>query len=241
MPKPFVIVLLAALAFVAACGGGGDDERITIERIDFEGVALDAEDFVNPTIPANYPAVVAEVNGAPITGKSLAARQVMLELGRRDLPFLLEAYPEDLEEELARVDSIDPLEALIDDELQKQAAERLGVMPATSEAVEFVQTQEQQFRNPSGTVSPEDQQAVLEVQRLMGFPGEDWASDPDIVRIYQQRLGVARLHDQYCATPTPPQQTPSGVLSTNTRNDCTEFLARERENAEIVYYVRWAE
>lgn len=244
MPKSCSALLALALVLVAAgCGGGGDrdaDGLVTIHRLDLEDADLDPLYFFNPPPEHSYPDVVAAVNGVEITGDSLASREVMLELGERQLRGALgDALPETfLAQELSDLESDDPLEDLINDELKRQAVERLGLLPSHEEAVAYTRQQEEDFTRPQATVSPEDKEQMLEMLRRLGFPTEDWASSERIVETYRQQMGLAQLGRDQCR----PLPTPSpGATSYRGGIDCSDFLRQERARAEIVYYARWAD
>ncbi len=240
--KLALLALLSALALIglsAACAGGGDeDERVPIRRIDFTGVELSAADFFDPPFVDQYPEVVAEVNGEPITGEALVRRQVMLELSRRqligDTP---EAFPEEyVSQQVADIESTDPLEAVIDQELERQAVERLDLLPSYDEAVAFTHEAEEAFRKARDQGLLEQRQETEELLRLLDMPAEDWASHEEVVERYRQQMGIGALRNSVCKEVRT--QTP-GVLSVG--RDCTEFLAEERDKADIRYFVEWVE
>jgi hypothetical protein len=238
------LVALAALGLIfVACGGGGgktgDDSRtyaptvVPIKHIDFTGVDLTPADTINPpsSLLDQYPATVVTVNGELISGKSLVSEEISEEIGRRNRD------PELATQAQTKPGAADSLEGVIDGELLRQAVERLGLLPSHAEAVTYTQEQEQVFLHPEQpTANFEEFVATL---RQLGYPASNWAADERIVENYQKGLGMSRLRNQVCVKPAP---TIKGFLNLFTSGgNCDEFLAKERKNAKIVYYVRWAD
>lgn len=211
-----IILVCAAISLLAglACGGGSNEPevvRVPIHRLNFDGMELTLEDLNDLPFADAYPAIVAEVNGEPISGQALAQRQVMQELSRRDASTISEELFRD--QMLANIESIDPLEKLIDDALQRQAIERLGLRASDEEAVEYAKTHEASVTQPRATVSLE---------------------------AYRQIVSNMKFEREACPTATAAFPLTPGV---NFRGSpaCDEFLRKEREDAEIVYYVVWAD
>lgn len=233
-------VAAAIAALAAACGGGGGGGgRVAVRRLDLEDVALTMKDYFDPAIPSPYPAVVAEVNGVPITGESLVRAQVRLELGRRQTTEYqsMDVFPEEhITEEFTKLKSTDPLEELIDDELERQAVERLGYLPSYEEAVANTREQEAAFFYvpPGAQLQRDDRITMLD---LLGWPHENWADDPDVVETHRQGMGIGELRRERCKRESATED----YLSLTVRWDCSEFLRRERQRADIVYYVKWAD
>lgn len=231
--------LLALAALVAAaCGGGGDaPEPVVIERLDFSGVDLSVEEYVDPPFTDQYPDVVAKVNGEEVTSRILASGQVLLEMSRRGLlDESYEVFPEGyVAALLADVESTDPLEAAVEELLLQQAAERLGLLPSYEEAQEFARSQQAGFYEEDS--SPEER-AELEQSRLgRRVSSDDWGLDPEVVEIYRRSGGVGELRSSQC----DPAPTVEQIGISVTNRDCAAFLEEERSRAEIVYFVRWAE
>jgi hypothetical protein len=236
----FLLLVLALLA--AACGGGGDgvvDGLVTIDRLDLEDADLDPLYFSNPPPENSYPDVVAAVNGVEITGDSLASREVMLELGGRQLRGL-DALPEAvLAQEMIDPESDDPLEDLIDDELERQAVIRLGLLPSYAEGLKSAQAHEDYLRGALEALAPEDREKLERVMRVAGQYEEGWSSDPAWVERFRASRGLFALKQQYCHYEAKTSE--ENRLTITGGYDCTAFLRQERQRAEIVYYVRWAD
>ncbi len=222
MSVKLLLAIVPVMLLAAACGGGDgetDDALLSIERLEFENVELQPSDVFEPSFPNPYPDVVATVNGEEITGDALVFQQMWLELVRQrttefDAP-LQSPW-------MADIESIDPLEALIEDELLDQAVARLGLLPTYQDAVEYTRKQEETALIVETSSDPGG---------LRGFSLEDWASDEEVVEEYRRGMGIAALRRQECADPFTPVQT----------IDCSAFLAIERDNADIEYFVVWAE
>lgn len=240
MRKMALLTLLLAVALIslsAACGGGEEDvKRLPIRHLDFTGVEISFADYFNPPFADAYPEVVAEVSGEPITGEALAARQVMLELNRRDL--VAHPIPGELgEQQLSNITSLDPLEALIDEELQRQAVERMDLLPSYEEAVEYTREIEESFKEAGEQGTPEERQQMLEFLRRQGWPTEDWASSEEVVEGYRQQMGIGRLKNEVCKR----EATVENYLNLSVRYDCDDLLREERSRADIDYFVEWVD
>jgi hypothetical protein len=259
-----VIGGLAAIAIaLIACGGGskGSVKYATVEygsvkyaatvvligRPDLSSAALSGASIANPPHADQYPAVVAEVNGKPITGKQLATEQVGLELSRRNL---LKTTPDALppgyvNSQLREARSADPFKIIIDDELERQAVERLGLSPTHDEAVTYTRQLEAIYDQGLALVSPDQRTQQIDLYQQEGFPATDWASDDRIVEQYGALLGLRNLARQVCPkyeTPVPAPTLPPeylGFVNISAGRSCAAFLAQERKSADIVYYVRW--
>ncbi|MCH8008064.1 MAG: hypothetical protein IIC91_04300 [Chloroflexi bacterium] len=236
-------LLLAAVPIMLladACGGGdgAEDGAVNtanlqvIERLDFEGVELEVADMFPPVLDSSYPDVVATVNGEPIMREALVFVQVSGELSRRDL---IERDGVMRDQLVAQIEGSDPLESLIEEALTHQAILRLGLLPSYEEAAEFTRDQEELAKHPRGVVQPGSEERSRELFRLQGYSYADWASNVRLVEGYRMGLGINELHRQECTSYLPPPN--ENVLA---GTDCGDFLAAERENADIEYFVVWA-
>jgi hypothetical protein len=183
-----------------------------------------------------YPATVVTVNGKAITGKSLVSQEVSGELGRRNQD------PELATQVQTKPRAVDPLESVIDGELLRQAVERLGLLPSHEEAVKYTQEQEQVFLHPDQPTANFDE--FVSAMRQLGYPASNWASDEKTVENFREGLGMAKLRNQVCVKFNSPTPTPNikGFLNLFTSGgNCDNFIAKQRKNAKIVYYVRWAD
>ncbi|MEX2160024.1 MAG: hypothetical protein WEB04_11540 [Dehalococcoidia bacterium] len=230
-------LVLIAVALVLTVGGNGEQEddsgRVEIYHLRFYQAELSLVDNQSPPqqYVDQYPAVVAEVGGVPITGETLAARQVLMELNRRDATASSDKALR--ERQLAYIDTIDSLEAIIDDELKRQAVDRLGLLPSYEDAVAYTKNIEAQFDDASLDAT------ARELLKGQGFPDHDWASNSKIVEGYRQGMGLAKLLHEVCPTFEPPP-TPAQGLDFRSAS-CTGFLRQERERGDITYFVRWAD
>jgi hypothetical protein len=130
----------------------------------------------------------------------------------------------------------DPLEALIDEVLLRQATERLGLLPSHEEAATLARQAEEAF--VSGVEEAGSAEGFHEMLRVMGWPDHDWDTNDLIIETYRQGTGRDLLRRAHCDQRTP--QPATALLGFYGGGyDCSAFLARERENADIVYYVRW--
>jgi hypothetical protein len=245
------LVALAALGLLfaaLACSGGAQHGSVTyaptvvpIKHIDFTDVELSESMFIHPpqSMFDQFPEVVATVNGKPVTNSSVVYAEIGAEANRQNeaafrkvvhyLP-TLRATPEK-----------DSLEAAIDAEIEQQAIARLKLLPAREEGVIAAQTAEASFNDFLATASPEARSTAIASNRLSGVPDKDWASNDRLVEEYRNIGARLRLEREYCPIPTigldyTPPKTPPPY-----RDRCADFLARERKNAKIVYYVRWAD
>jgi hypothetical protein len=253
--------IAATAVLLIACGGGGSGESVQyasvkyaatvvpIKHPDLSGEALPAASVFQPPFADQYPAVVAEVNGKPITGKQLATEQVGLELSRRNL---LKTTPDEfppgyVKSWLQEAKSADPFKIIIDDELERQAVERLGLSPTHDEAVTYTRQLEAIYDQGLALVSPDQRAQQIDLYQQEGFPATDWASDDRIVEQYGALLGLRNLARQVCPkyeTPVPAPTLPPeylGFVNISAGKSCAAFLVQERKHADIVYYVKWAD
>jgi hypothetical protein len=222
-------------AFCTSVGEKDEVVQVPVERLDLAGAELTIEDLFNLRFENDYPAVVATVNGEEISGDALSRQQVSLELSRRSA----DRVDENLGGATSYADELaaqDPLEALIDETLKHQAIERLGLLPSDEEAIEYTREQEESFRSAVVT-NPENREQTLEFLRMQGFPESDWASSENVVEGYGWSMAMARLLNDVCRNATEVR----GYVNTSTSHNCDAFIAAEREDADIVYYVRWAD
>jgi hypothetical protein len=241
------LVALAALGLVfaaIACGGGSSGSVtyaptvVTINHMDFSGTDLTYKELRAPPFVDEYPVVVATVNGVSITGLQLAREQVQLELARRNWQNSLpDVFPKAvIDREVQGIEAADPLEAAIDKELEKQAADRLGLAPSHQEALRLTRQAEDASNKALASAAPDQKPMLEEMLRVQGLLNTDWTASPKVVEGYRLSSGIHELQTRYCKL----KATPS-LLSVSTSRDCAAFLARERKNAKIVYYVRWAD
>ncbi len=247
---------LAAIAMaLVACGGGTSDSIkyaatvVPIKHLDLSGEALSAASFFQPPFADQYPPVVATVNGKPVTGEQLAAQEVVLELSRRQWTAdYQQPFPQDyVKAQLKTIESTDPLGAPIDEALMSQAVERLGLSPTHDEAVAYTREQEANSDKALASMPPDKRAQEIDMMRQEGLPETDWASSDTVVARYGYQLGASRLATKACPkyrTPTPVVTLPPeylGFANLGRGDPCEGFLAQERKNADIVYYVRWAD
>ena len=142
-------IVLVFAAF--ACGGGGHSDNktyaptvVSITHLDLKNTVTVADAINPPTAFVNqYSATVATVNGKPITGKSLIAEEIFEEVGRSNQD------PELATQVQTKPRAVDPLESVIDDELLRQAVERLGLLPSHEEAIAYTRSKNRFFSTRS--------------------------------------------------------------------------------------------
>ncbi len=245
MSMRFLLAAVPVLLLAAACGGGDGavnlvknaDGLYVIERLDLAKGDLALADIVDPSVPNPYPKVVATVNGEEITGDDLVVMEISRELERRGI---LKLDDSSLQHALEYSTAIGPLDALVEFALMRQAVSRLGLLASEEAAIEYTRGMEITYLNSKeGAANLEgiNFDAVVELLRLQGFPSEDWSSNDELVEQHRETLGLLALRQQEClASPTP-----SLASFIHFGLDCADFLAEERENADIEYFVVWAE
>ena len=124
---------------------------------------------------------------------------------------------------------IDPLETAIDMELLAQAGERLGHGITHEQAVEIAIAIE---RNTKRGLSEEELARHHELSLARGWPAENWGESDVVVKAYQRSSGIGLTMTAECDPPDPRRSGGS---------ECDDFLSEERENADIEYFVVWAE
>lgn len=235
MSMRFLLAAVPILLLAVACGGGDGDRDLVknadglyvIERLDFEGRELTLADGFNPALAEQYPNVIVRVNDMEIPAVDLAVSLVGLELSRREA---LEAHEILQESMLEEIDAVDPLEQLVDIQLLALAAEHLGYVPTLEEASKEATRVEAMYAT-AGTLADD----MAKINRARGWPIVDWAESDAVIEAFQRHGGVMSVQLEVCDGPVVNWSN-SLII-----HDCAEFLAGERENAEIEYFVVWAE
>jgi hypothetical protein len=237
-----------ALAFVACGGGGGGTGSVKyaptvvpIKHLDLSGIDLGVEQFQHPPFADQYPAVVATVDGQPVTGEALARQEVAIESSKRSAADLAARFP-DLRPGItpATQPPKDPLDGAIDEQLKQQAIHRLGLLPAHDEAVQYTRDQEATIEKGWAVATPELREQEMSMMRAEGFPASDWGSSDVAVSFYSQLMALIKL-GSVCHRYETPVLATSGLSFQPSGPECAAFLANERKHADIVYYVRWAD
>lgn len=160
--------------------------------VDAQGTAARAK------IQTGEPAVVATVNGVPITAAQLEDRvQTALEIRSAQL----QSEPSDapaaarsqLEEPEAQVRT-DMLNQLIEDELYRQQAKQLGIVISTAQAMQVAKAQVQSFdQMPSSSPARATFVAYLCANRLTPAT---FAADPAVILGYQEALAAQQINQR---------------------------------------------
>ena len=243
-----VLIVLALLMFVvaAACGGGDGDGLQRIHRLNLEGTQYEIgyRDRIVPPIASPYPALVARLNGEQITGTMLTLKQVELAVRLQNYPELAEqsGMPDEMLAVIdAAFDEADALALLIDDVLLRQAAVRLGYVPSYEEVVERARDLDESQETVAAKAPPDLLEFVEERRVRLGYPEGDTASDPVRIAEFQDNLAIRNIREAECEELDPNKGIENFDPLRTGSNDCSVFLASERENAEIEYFVVWAD
>ena len=208
-----ILPLLVLLMIAGAYWSRESHDVVVIERLEIEGRELAFIDWFDPVYAGGYPETVATVNGRSVTGQDLAIYEVSRNMNGSDS---------------------DMLEWIIDLELLAQASERLGHRMSYKEGMDFAEGMEPANRRRAS----EDEMAhEVELALARGWPTENWAESEIVVESFRRSRGIADTQLLECHHPTL-EELNAGVRSTA---DCSAFLAAERENAVIEYFVVWAE
>ena len=252
MSMRFLLLALVPIMLLAAACSGDDDELVknadglfVVERLDLEGGSYEIgyQDRIVPALESPYPALVARVNGESITGEMLTLKQAELAVQLRQYPEIAEqsGMPDEF---LALVEpafeNADPLELLIDDVLLQQAAVRLGYEVSYEKALEIARDIDAAAKRAVAEASPELLEMAEDRRVRLGYPAGDTASDPLRVAEFQVNRGTYDLQQAEC-----DERDPTGGIEDfdplHTGRDCLAFLDAERENANIDYFVVWAD
>lgn len=226
MPRlAFILALIiaTALALSAACGGGEEPvEVMAIERVDLTGMELTIADEVNPPFAEEYPDVVAMVNGEPVTSKDLASTQVHY---------------------AAIGDERDPLEQAIYNKLAVQAADRLGLLMSHDEAVEDARRAQEAMTERIIDGTQEERETAEYFLFMNGLSlDDDWSTDEAFVEGLRTGPAYGLLSPECRKEYTMQEIVALQEQDTRElRDTCRRFLDKERENADVVYYVRWVD
>lgn len=250
MSMRFLLLALASIMLLAAaCGGDNElvknaDGLYVIERLNLKGGSYEIgyQDRIVPALSSPYPAGVAVVNGELITGAMLTLKQVELAVQLQHFPELMEqsgAPDELLGIAEDAFENADPLELLIEDVLLQQAAVRLGYEVSYEEALEIARERDAVTEAMMAEASPEIL-LFAEDRRRLGFPDGNMAADPFSVAEFREAKSNSDLREAECDQ-TEPSSDIENFDPIRTGPDCTAFLAAERENAAVEYFVVWAE
>ena len=223
----FVLAVAPVIVLAAACGGGETDGLQTIQRLELDGKEVTAADTYNPDLAQGYPSVLVTVNGVAISAQELVGRQVEVEIFKRQL---LGAGAQINDPSLIEISGVNSLEQLVDRELLGQAGMRLGYTVGTERAAEVAAMREAIVEE-----SAAGYEALLAHARVQGWPEEGWAESDMVISDLKRDAAILAVQQEECG---PPVSDPS---RSQIINDCTDFLAAERENADIEYFVVWAE
>ena len=244
-----LLTLVPVLFLAGACGGGDGDGLERIRRLNLEGTRYEIgyRDRIVPPIASPYPALVALVNGERITGTMLTLKQVELAVRLQNYPELAEqsGIPDELLAVIeAAFEEADSLELLLDDVLLQQATVRLGYVPSSEEVLDVARDLDESGTAAEAVLaqsSPEQLAMFKEQQQRLGFPEGDTASDPVRIAELRDNLAMRNLRQAECDQSEPSSDLENFDPVRTGSNDCSDFLAEERENSDIEYFVVWAE
>ncbi len=172
---------------------------IAVLAVGFLGLIIVA--IAGPTTPTNgtnttnalfnldgrqYPAVVASVDGTPITGADLAQRVFIVQHN----PHVVGDPSQFNVEQLA-------LEQLIVESVLINAANDVGVTVSEQEAADFALARQDAILNGDDPVA-RDQYAAAAAQ--LGVQAQDLASDPRTIDTYRQGMILGRMYDYVLGT-----------------------------------------
>jgi len=163
-----------------------------------------------------YPPVVARVNGVAISAKALAQRVYVVEHAGPGAPPVADAVKA-------------ALEALIRDEILRQAAKARGIKVSDAEVRAYERQQQQVLaQSPDG---------VKQVQQLAALEGDDslatyWA-DPRTIGTYRDVILLGKLKQQIEKTLVKTLLTPQPNQPENTQQAIDQFVAAQHAHVEI--------
>jgi hypothetical protein len=172
---------------------------IAVLAVGFLGLIIVA--IASPTTPTNgtnatnallnldghqYPAVVASVDGTPITGAELAQRVFIVQHN----PHVVGDPSQFNVEQVA-------LEQLIVESVLLKSANDVGVTVSEQEAADYALARQNAILNGDDPVT-RDQYAATAAQ--MGVQPQDLASDPRTIDSYRQGMLLGRMYDHVLGT-----------------------------------------
>ncbi len=153
---------------------------------------------------SEYPAVVATVNGRPISGKALARRIYTLTNSPAVPGGAATSSPAGAVEQRA-------LQQLIREQVILDVADELGLTASTDEAAAFAKKQQQLFLTSD---DPAAKAVYAAAAAQLGIPPGEFATQPDAVEVYRDALTRSHVY-AYITSQLPPEQ----------RNDHAAFQA----------------
>ncbi len=136
-------------------------------------------------------------------------------------------------------ENADPLELLIEDVLLRQAVVRLGYEISYEDALVIARDRDAVTEAIMAEASPE-LLLFAEDRRRLGFADGHTATDPFSVAEYRESKSLSNLREAECDEKEPSSDI-EDFDPIRLGSDCSAFLATERENADIEYFVVWAE
>ncbi len=163
-----------------------------------------------------YPPVVARVNGVAISAMALAQRVYIVEHAGPGAPPVADSVKT-------------ALDALIRDEILRQAAKARGIKVSDAEIKDFEQQQQQVLaQSPDG---------IRQVQQLAALEGDDslaayWA-DPRVIAAYRDTLLLGKMKQQIAQMLVKTLLTPQPNQPENTQQAIDQFVTAQHAHVEI--------
>lgn len=157
-----------------------------------------------------YPAVVARVNGQPITGKELAQRVAIVQ-----------------QSQARGLDKTNPtrtaLEQLIADQVLLQSAGTYGIAVSTDEAQAYAQAQQQLAAQAKDIPA---QEMVSAEAASLGVAPAQYFTDPRIVEVYRRGIIRGRMRAQIAASLPVAQRGDAAAVQAAVLNFAAQGDAR---------------
>ncbi len=200
----------AQSTFVSAFGCGGFSTAViptdssTLPPAEATMLSLDGHE---------YPAVVARVNGQPISGKVLAQR--VYGIGHGDPAAPPVANPVKT-----------ALDGLIQDEVLLQAAQARGITVTKAEICSFERSQQEAVTQGG----PQATQQIQAIAALQGYTSlAAYLASPQVMGAIRNQLLIGKLRQQIARTLLTPQ--PNGPSTTQQALD--QFLAAQHAHVQL--------
>ncbi len=212
VPRPshwrkLLVVLVVACLGLIIIAGAGVGSRTNLADANRTPLASDGH---------QYPAVVAYVNGKPITGTALAQRVRIV----RQSPHVTSDPSQFSVERIA-------LEQLVYEAVLIDSAKDVGVTVSEQEAASAALDQQNAILNGD---DPAARRSLAAAAAQLGISAQDFATDPRTIDTYRQGMILGRMYDYVLGTLPQEQRTDPVAF----QQAVVSFVQQHAKNVQVL-------